>query len=213
MQNRDHLCSLPLPSIDGLYRPTPARFRVMARCRNGVKCLVSLTAYREDAVELAERFRDVATARTETRAHGKKHERDGLTAIVVEEWIGTPTVGRWKYLDPQNGGFCHVLRAFPGNGRFRLKSGERVDCVLLPEKTRKGGWKAKVVGRDLIGPVTNTKDIPRSATAGQQVSLRVGAISLRGKHIQFDWLPDSDKVSRDVMAQAACDGDGPSEAN
>jgi hypothetical protein len=66
----------------------------------------------------------------------------------------------------------------------------------LPEKTRKKGWKAKVVGRDLVGPVTNTKDIPESATAGQKVSLRVGAISSGGKHIQFDWLPDSDSASR-----------------
>ena len=212
MQNRDHSRSLPLPSIDGLHRPTPARFRVMARCRNGVRCLVSLATYREDAVELAERFRDVAITRTETPARGKKQERDGLAAIVVEEWVGTPTLGRWKYLDPQNGGFCHVFRAFPGNGRFHLKSGERVDCVLLPDKTRKGGWKAKVVGRDLIGPVTNTKDIPKSATAGQQVSLRVGAISIRGKHIQFDWLSDSDRFSRDVMAQVDCDGSGRSEA-
>jgi len=169
--------------------------------------------YREDAVALAERFRDAAIARSEKPTREKKQKRDGLAAVVVEEWVGTPTVGRWRYLDPRYGGFCHVFQASPGNGRFRLKSGERVDCVLLPEKTRKDGWKAKVLDRDLVGPVTNTRDVPESAAAGQRFSLRVGAISVRGKHIQFDWLPDSDKFSHNVMAQADRDGNGPSEAN
>ncbi len=208
MQNRDQSRSLLAASLDGTRQPMSAGFRVVARRRNGVKCLVSLATYREEAVEVAENFRDVAIAHCETPTRRKKQKRDGLAAVVVEEWVGTPTAGRWKYLDPQKGGFCHVFPASPGNGRFHLKSGERVDCVLLPEKTRKDGWRAKVADRDLVGSVTNTKDIPESATAGQKVSLHVGAISTGGKHIQFDWLPDSDRPSRDKVSEPNRDGNG-----
>ena len=213
MQNRDQSRSLPAASLDGTRLPMSAGFRVVARRRNGVKCLVSLATYREEAVELAENFRDVATTHCEPPTRGKAQKRDALAAVIVEEWVGTPTVGRWKYLDPQKGGFCHVFPTSPGNGRFRLKSGERVDCVLLPEKTRKKGWKAKVVGRDLVGPITNTKDIPKSVSVGQKVSLRVGAISTGGKHIQFDWLPDSDRASQDAVSQRDHGGNGAPRTN
>jgi len=69
------------------------------------------------------------------------------------------------------------------------KSGTAIPCVLLAEKTRKGGWRAKLVNRALAGPITNSADMPQSARPGQVVELRVGAVSHDGTRIQFHWLP------------------------
>lgn len=205
MQNRDQAASFPVPSLNSVCRPVQAGFRVVVRRRDGVKCLVSFAMYREDAVELAKCFRDAAIAdqedsprRKKQKQHWqdsrsrKKHKRDGLAAVVVEKWVGTPTAGRWKCLFSEDGGFCYVFPKSGGNGHSSHKSGERVDCVLLPEKTRKGGWKAKLADRALAGPITNTVDVPKSAAAGQRVNLRVAAMSANGNRIQFHWLPDSD---------------------
>jgi hypothetical protein len=44
--------------------------------------------------------------------------------------------------------------------------------VLLSEKTRKGGgWRAKLVHRELAGPITNTAEVPVSEQVGQVVNL------------------------------------------
>jgi hypothetical protein len=67
------------------------------------------------------------------------------------------------------------------------RAGDNVECVLLAEKTRKGGWKAKLMKRGTEGPITNTEDVPKSAKPGQAVTLRLGAISQDGKRIQFHW--------------------------
>ena len=67
------------------------------------------------------------------------------------------------------------------------RTGDEVQCIFLPEKTRKGGWKAKLLQRGTEGPITNTSDVPESAKPGQMVTLRVGAISQDGKRIQFHW--------------------------
>jgi hypothetical protein len=77
-------------------------------------------------------------------------------------------------------------------GSFREglpKSGAAIQCVLLAEKTRKGGWRAKLVNRELAGPITNSADVPQAAKPGQVVDLQVGAVSRDGTHIQFHWLP------------------------
>jgi len=59
--------------------------------------------------------------------------------------------------------------------------------VLLSEKTRKGGWRAKLVSRELTGPITNTAEVPDSARAGQSVTLIVEAVNRKGDRIQFRW--------------------------
>jgi hypothetical protein len=152
-----------------------------------------MTAYREEAVEVVEHFRDLAVAHLERTRIARKQRREDLASVAVEKWIGTPTHGRWKCLSRQAGGFIYAFAAPASNGRRLPKSGDRVECVLLAEKTRKGGWKAKLVERNLVGPVTNTAEVPGSAAAGQRVCLRVGAISAGGQRIQFDWLPDAER--------------------
>ncbi len=78
------------------------------------------------------------------------------------------------------------------------KSGERVECELLPEKTKKGGWTAKFVGHTLKGPIVNTADVPADEKAGHRVTLIVHSISADGRQVQFRWpRPADDKPRQD----------------
>lgn len=161
-----------------------AGYRVMARHRDHSQSLVTLGENLRQAVTRAKAFCDtIATA------------RDGIVSVHVEEWVGTLTEGDWKPVSPWRGGFSH---RFVTHGRVRPrnidqpnpslpKPGDKVRCVLLGERTRKGGWKAKFLQRGIEGPITNTEDVPQSAEPGQAVMLRVGAISHDGKRIQFHW--------------------------
>jgi hypothetical protein len=47
-----------------------------------------------------------------------------------------------------------------------------VKCQLLEEKTRKGGWKAQIVGTQTVGHVVPGNE-PPSLTAGQEVQLEI----------------------------------------
>ena len=121
---------------------------------------------------------------------------DGIVSVRVEEWVGTLTEGDWKSVSPRQGGFSHrfathVGKRSAGNGEQRNRSpprtGEKVECVLMVEKTRRGGRKAKLVRRGTEGPITNSDDLPRSVKAGHTVMLRVDATSHDGRRIQFHW--------------------------
>ena len=65
------------------------------------------------------------------------------------------------------------------------KSGERVDAVLLDEKTKKGGWKARHEPSGLQGPIQNTADVPGDAAPGNRVGLVVASVNPR--EIAFRW--------------------------
>ena len=65
------------------------------------------------------------------------------------------------------------------------KSGDRVDAVLLDEKTKKGGWKAKHEPSGLQGPIQNAAAVPGDAAAGNRVGLVVASVNPRA--IAFRW--------------------------
>jgi CRISPR-associated protein (TIGR03986 family) len=67
------------------------------------------------------------------------------------------------------------------------KSGDRVEPVLLSERTRKLGWKATIAGTGLTGPVQGTP--PADAVAGQSVQLVVASFTAP-QTVSF-WWPDS----------------------
>jgi len=104
-------------------------------------------------------------------------------------------------LDPKGG--CHdwttvtksILRLDFGSTQQgstrRYKSGDTCEAVLLAQKTRNGGWIAKIPGTTYEGPITNTNDVPTSALSGETVKLKIGAIGRRGQHIQFTWFATS----------------------
>ena len=162
-----------------------AGYRVMARHRDHNQSLVTLAENLRQAVLRAKAFCDTIATNS-----------DGIVSVRVEEWVGTLTEGEWRQVSPWYGGFSHRLPTQLGKRNARTgdqptpslpRTGDRVECVLLIEKTRKGGWKAKLLRRGTEGPITNSGDLPKSAKAGQIVVLRVGAISHDGKRIQFDW--------------------------
>jgi hypothetical protein len=164
----------------------------MTGSRQGAAGLVSLAESRSQAVALAARFRDNVLALRTGQAQPRR-ETEGLKSVYVEEWIGTLTSGRWVRLGPGRGGFFHGFSTRRGIRRAETpsigpRSGARVACVLLEKRTRKGGWKARVLDRGLSGPVTNSADVPDSARPGQTVTLRVGAVDEMATRIQFQWL-------------------------
>ena len=70
------------------------------------------------------------------------------------------------------------------------QTGERVDAVLLDEKTKKGGWKAKHETSGLQGPIQNTAAVPSDAEPGQRVNLVVASVNRR--EIAFRWPATGD---------------------
>jgi hypothetical protein len=159
----------------------------MARHRDHNHSLVTLAETGLQAATRAKAFCDALEARG---------SHDGIISVRIEEWVGTLTEGEWKPVSLWRGGFSHRFVTQLGRGNSRNgdqpnpslpRTGDRVECVLLVEKTRNGGWKAKLLQRGTEGPVTNTAEMPKSAKAGQTVMLRVGAISHDGKRIQFHW--------------------------
>jgi hypothetical protein len=195
MQNRDVLGGNGKTESRLSFSGCFAGYRVMTRCRDGQIALVSLAWGRQKAVQLAEQFRDrVIAHRADLSDHGGQG-RGGVASIYVEAWSGTAYAGHWEHCGPRRGGFCHVFRC-PTSGREGVvhaalpKSGEAIACVLLAQRTRKGGWRASLVNRRLAGPVTNSADMPALVQPGELVTLRVGAVSSDGTHIQFTWAPN-----------------------
>ena len=71
--------------------------------------------------------------------------------------------------------------------RRSFKSGDQCEAVLLEQKTRKGGWIAKISGTAYEGPITNSDDVPTGTLAGTTVKLKIGTIDKEGCRIQFTW--------------------------
>jgi CRISPR-associated protein (TIGR03986 family) len=65
------------------------------------------------------------------------------------------------------------------------KANEIVEAVLLEEKTKKGGWKAKHEASGLSGPIQNSKDVPEDKHPGDRVPLVVAYV--KQKEIAFRW--------------------------
>ena len=84
---------------------------------------------------------------------------------------------------PSDGGQSGAVRRLPG-------AGERVPAVLLEERTKKGGWKARHEASGLQGPIQNTGDAPGDAEPGQRVDLIVASANPR--EIAFRWPTDRD---------------------
>lgn len=64
------------------------------------------------------------------------------------------------------------------------RPGDCVEAVLLEERTRKGGWKARHEPTGLQGPIQNTKDVPDTAEPGQRISL---IVAFAQREMAFTW--------------------------
>lgn len=74
----------------------------------------------------------------------------------------------------------------------RPRSGDVVQAVLLPEKTRKGGWRARHEATGLSGEIQNTEAVPADKKAGDAVMLKVAAV--HPMSIAFRW-PGSEETT------------------
>lgn len=68
-----------------------------------------------------------------------------------------------------------------------LRSGDVVQAELLSERTRRGGWKARLVDSGFIGPITNSDAVPTTAKPNTIVTLTIGAANRDGTHLQLVW--------------------------
>lgn len=71
------------------------------------------------------------------------------------------------------------------------KAEDRVEAILLEEKTSKGGWKAKHTGTNLSGPIQNSVAVPSDKNPGDQVTLIVASIN--PTTIAFRWSTAEDE--------------------
>jgi CRISPR-associated protein Cmr6 len=69
--------------------------------------------------------------------------------------------------------------------------GQTVECVLLKERTRKGGWKARHEPSGLSGPIQNASDVLDDKTAGDALELIVASANQR--EIAFKYPTDSEQ--------------------
>ncbi len=78
----------------------------------------------------------------------------------------------------------------PPAGRELPRSHDRVKAELLPEKTKKGGWRAKHVGTGIAGHIQNSVEVPPEKKAGDRMDLIVAYATER--EIAFRYPTDSD---------------------
>ena len=67
-------------------------------------------------------------------------------------------------------------------------SGDRVECELLEERTKKGGWKFRIVATGRIGPISNWREMPADKKPGDIVKLKV--INAAHGDPQGTWIPE-----------------------
>lgn len=68
-----------------------------------------------------------------------------------------------------------------------LKSGTSVECRLLEERTKAGGWKAEHVETRLKGHILNSERVPADKQPGNTVTLLIASVSADGKTLTFRW--------------------------
>lgn len=72
-------------------------------------------------------------------------------------------------------------------------TGDKVETLLLEEKTKKGGWKAKHLKSELSGPVQNSSDVPSDKKPGDSVTLIVQSVNPREIAFRYPTAADAQK--------------------
>lgn len=76
------------------------------------------------------------------------------------------------------------------------KPGDKVDAVLLEEKTKKGGWKARHEPSGLSGPIQNSSDVPRDKSAGDGLTLLVASANEREIAFRYPTAADEKRLQK-----------------
>jgi hypothetical protein len=164
------------------------KFRVSCLRANGTVTLVRLCATLSEAERWARAAADYHLAKLRADRATIVAQANRPRFISVEMW--NEELG-WESVDVACGGFSFefldraprvsiakkkspkVTVPMPTN---ELRSGVVVDCELLAQRTRKGGWFARIVNKSISGPITNWSEMPTDLQAGDTVKLRVCGI-------------------------------------
>lgn len=166
----DYYSSAGASAPNDYDRPNPVAFVTV---RPGARLLFALSGP-ADWTELAERLL-----------------RDAL-----EHWGvgGKTSAGYGRFVAPDaSRSIAGVGRAGSGTNVVSaapVRPGSRVDVVLLEERTKKGGWKARHDGASLEGPIQNSNDVPGDRKPGDFVSVEVKIA--KGKESGFRYLSATD---------------------
>jgi CRISPR-associated protein Cmr6 len=74
-----------------------------------------------------------------------------------------------------------------------LKANDQVDAVLLEERTKKGGWRARHEPSGMEGPIQNTSDVPADLTPGSRVTLTIASVSPRSLDLRYPTAAGADR--------------------
>ena len=91
----------------------------------------------------------------------------------------------------------------------RPQPGQRVEAVLLDEKTRKGGWKAKHEPSCLSGPIQNTGDVPSDKNPGDKLTLIVASANEREIAFRYPTAADESRTQQAHAKPKGGGGQGP----
>lgn len=128
-----------------------------------------------------------------------------LRLALAEEGIGAKTgagYGRMRLRAEWLGDAAVVAksRAEPAPAPVQPpNANKQVEAVLLEERTKAGGWKAKHEATGLSGPIQNSDHVALGCKAGDRVSLIVAAVGTR--EIAFRW-PTEEELARVRKSQA-----------
>jgi len=75
-------------------------------------------------------------------------------------------------------------------------AGDRVEALLLDQKTRKGGWKARHEPSGLSGPIQNSADVPGDRKPGDKLTLIVASANQREIAFRYPTADDEQRAQR-----------------
>ncbi len=112
---------------------------------------------------------------------------EGMLRDALSEWgVGAKTSAGYGRLVPPEDRSTSQREAEQEKGvPSVLKPGQLVQAVLLEERTRKGGWKARHEPSGLSGHIQNSGDVPADAQPGELVELVVASVSSREVAFRF----------------------------
>ena len=174
-------------------------YRVMLAEAGGRNGLMLMTPRRAEAKRFAKDF--VAAELESRRRVGTVDtaDEDRPRHIWVEVWRGTFGSASWQPLSKHQGGYSFEFydrvvgrKKRRGNREdlISLRSsdgGKSAICVLLEQRSRRGGWRARTKDGRFTGPVTNWRELPESLSPGSEVQLTLNCLSQDKGTCQFLW--------------------------
>jgi CRISPR-associated protein Cmr6 len=108
-----------------------------------------------------------------------------LLRDALDKWGvgGKTSAGYGRLIAPERVTATPARTAAPASAS--PKTGDRMEALLLEERTRKGGWRARHETTGLVGPIHNSVDVPASAKPGDRVTLLVASVSAREIAFRF----------------------------